>query len=474
MENRIPVVWGIDRQYVLQPFVVMHSILLHSDKEYEFILLSADEIGEDIMPLEAGLREKYRNFTVTFIKVKPEFENVVLYSGHLSKAAFHRLLIAQYVTWHRKCIYLDCDVIVNGDLTQLYETDLDGYYIAGVKDCHIISDSSTNIEHQRMLKLPSRDHYINSGVMVMNLDKIREDGLTDRFLEQSRKENWNEDQDVLNVCCYCGIKLLPLKYNLFHFYLGENIRLLTKLPYEKEEFAFSWSDPFILHMGGVYKPWISRRFKGAAQWWSLAALFQDSIWYQRYDARCSDAVGTETDLSFFFRRCADAANIVIWGFTDNGRQVCDVLMANQIRNIVAFADNNQASWGKNYKHITVENMETVKRKYQDILWVISCRRAYDEVIRELRENGAASETIIRYLYNAKPKVYYLALDQAYYEREISDMALCEFVSQIPERDKRREYIRDIIAYPHKYPEEYQYLNEKYYLDVWKNLGASLG
>lgn len=103
---------------------------------------------------------------------------------------------------YNKCIYLDCDLIVYGDLKELYETELGNNYLAGVRDCHIMEDTPREVQHQNLLGLPSRDKYVNAGVLVINLEKIRNDSLVPCFLKQLKRENWYEDQDVLNLCCY--------------------------------------------------------------------------------------------------------------------------------------------------------------------------------------------------------------------------------------------------------------------------------
>lgn len=68
------------------------------------------------------------------------FEKAQICNTHLSKAAYFRLLIPELIREYDKCIYLDCDIIVHGDLKELYEIELGNNYLAGVKDCHIIAD----------------------------------------------------------------------------------------------------------------------------------------------------------------------------------------------------------------------------------------------------------------------------------------------------------------------------------------------
>lgn len=87
----------------------------------------------------------------------------------------------------------------------------------------------------------------------MGLKRLRQDKMVPLFMEQLKKDNWYEDRDVLNVCCYPLIKTIPLKYNLFLFYLGTSIKFLYELPYGRQD--FDHDVPYILHIGGAFKAW---------------------------------------------------------------------------------------------------------------------------------------------------------------------------------------------------------------------------
>ena len=208
--KKIPVVWGIDKKYILQAFVVMRSVLMNSKQQYHFFILTADNIEDEIKDYTKILKEEFDNFEISVRKVNiGYFSEAQIHNAHLSKAAYFRILISDLVPEYDKCIYLDCDLIVYGDLKELYDIELDDNYLAGVRDCHIMEDTLREVQHQKILGIPSRDRYVNSGVLVMNLEKIRKDKLVSCFFEQLKRENWYEDQDVLNLCCYPLIKIFP-------------------------------------------------------------------------------------------------------------------------------------------------------------------------------------------------------------------------------------------------------------------------
>ncbi len=464
----IPVVWGIDRKYVLQAFVVMRSILQHSGENYHFFILTADrmEIEEEVWEAADILRKEYGNFRVTIRYADPAcFETARIYNRHLSAAAYFRLLIPELVPEYDKCIYLDCDILVHGDLKELYGIRLGDHYLAGVKDCHIIADIPREWEHQHIMGLPARDCYINSGVMVMGLKKLRQDKMTVPFLEQLEKENWNEDQDVLNVCCYPQIMTIPLKYNLFHFYTGAGIRHLYGLPYDSRDFDFDHDVPFILHLGGAYKAWDDPEVRGSREWWKTAEVFSRTRSYQSYQKRCF-LNGNDSRLSKLIARAKGSRHVAVWGYSANGRRLCDILLEYQVRQVEFFADSNEAAWGQAYKGIPVRALPSVSWKECDTLWIISCQIAYGEVIRQLKENGVSEKNIVRYIEPYTDSFYLLSRDACAYDSMVRGMAEREYVRRIPDRSDRERYIKDIMENPLQHSTEYAYLAEKYSFQYW--------
>ena len=465
-KSSIPVVWGLDEKYVLQAFVVMRSILINSKENYHFFILTADNIEDKVKEFTDILKKEYYNFEISVRTVVIEyFVNAQVYNKHLSKAAYFRLLISDLIPEYDKCIYLDCDLIVHGDLKKLYEIELGDDYLAGVKDCHIMENTPRQIEHQQVLGLPTREKYINSGVLVMNLKKMRQDELVSSFLEQLSKENWYEDQDVLNYCCYPAIKILPLKYNLFHFYLGKNIKFLLDLPYERQEFDFDHTYPYILHMGGNFKPWNSFAVKGSREWWEIAKVFQASVSYQMYWQACRQSE-KYNEIRGILDRASQSGHVVVWGYGGNGRLLCDILLGYQLENLGAIADNNEELWGKEYRGIPIKGLHSILKDYDNILWLVTCRLFYAEITEQLWNCGVNREDIIHFINYSGKRMYLLSLEESAYDKEIVKIADMEYMCQIPDRDEREKYIKSIIQNPLAYAEEYRYLAEKYAFRYW--------
>ena len=91
-------------------------------------------------------------------------------NARLNFGAYYRLFLGEVLKDIDKVLYLDCDLIVNGSLRELWETEIDDYALAGVRDR--VNDY---IHVFNRLRYPMVDGYINSGVLLINLKKWREE-----------------------------------------------------------------------------------------------------------------------------------------------------------------------------------------------------------------------------------------------------------------------------------------------------------
>ena len=104
---------------------------------------------------------------------------------HINLTTYYRLLIGEYLPKEiEKCIYLDVDICVLKDLSELFLIEMKNNYIAGVVAAGYYFNEKENCER---LNLPSMRQYVNAGMLVMNLKQIRKDNMTLKFLELSKK-----------------------------------------------------------------------------------------------------------------------------------------------------------------------------------------------------------------------------------------------------------------------------------------------
>ena len=121
-------------------------------------------------------------------------------------------------------------------------------------------------DHYDMLK----DSYIVGGIWVMNLRKIRADGLESKMLDVVKDDTivkrWN-DQDIVNIACGGKVAFLPLNYISYPYLPGLLRDPSFTSHYSRDELYDSFINPKIIHYASV-KPWNGAPVRGD-EWWAV-------------------------------------------------------------------------------------------------------------------------------------------------------------------------------------------------------------
>ncbi len=195
-------------------------------------------------------------------------------SSHFPHSIYFRYLLPQILSEDiTKVLYMDCDTVVLEDLCELWNTDITDNPIAAVRDAN-----SDDIIERNRIKIFD-DSYLNSGVLLMNLQMWRnEDGfkqLATFILNNSEKCVW-PDQDALNVVFHNRIKWLSFRYN-FQVILSEDYNRYRLHCQYHEDVKESFAKIVILHYSSVMqKPWLSDVLHPLAFIWR--SIYQDSLW----------------------------------------------------------------------------------------------------------------------------------------------------------------------------------------------------
>ncbi len=228
--------------------VVMTSLLKnHPKKQFDFYIFSSDLSKIHLQKLNK-LHLKYKDFKIHPIYMDKEiFSKLKLTIDYISIETYYRYLIADLLPSIDKILYLDADTIINDSLENLYETDLKQNYVAGVPDLWILKS-----DYQKKLGL---SHYINAGVLLMNLKQMRKDHIGQKLLDTTLKMKDRiqyQDQDIINIVCHKKIKMLDSIYN----FAIENIKS------EKSK----RKQACIIHYTGANKPWGTHKCRMATLW----------------------------------------------------------------------------------------------------------------------------------------------------------------------------------------------------------------
>ena len=232
--GRINVCIACDDNYAKYAAVVMASILKNAKEEdnLHFFILDSG-VNQDTKTKTYKLKS-IKNCEINFIDIDEElfndYKNVKTH-GYISLPAFYRLKLASLLPHIDKIIYFDCDMVINSSLDELFNIDLGGHPIGGVSD----------IKKRMVKKNPT---YVNSGMLVMDLKKFREDNIEQKLLDWTR-EHFDEikvgDQQIINETLIGDIQLLPATWNV------QSSNFTNRSSYVKR--------PNIIHYVGNQKPW---------------------------------------------------------------------------------------------------------------------------------------------------------------------------------------------------------------------------
>lgn len=184
------------------------------------------------------------------------------YSKHLVDDSKLRKLKSTWsvYTWYRcyipellpnvsRCLYLDADVIIKGNIQELFTLNMKQKAIAAV-----IDTESYNPQVFQRLQYPQQKEYICAGIMVMNLDYWREHNITGQIINyaiQNSERIEFPDQDSINVVCQDSKIILPPKFGILNTFVTNNEFIKDNISSLKEML----SDPRIIHYAG-FAPWV--------------------------------------------------------------------------------------------------------------------------------------------------------------------------------------------------------------------------
>ncbi len=213
--NEIPVFFSIDDGYAPYLAAALASAIEHSSpaRRYRAIVLY-QELSEENRTRLGALSKPH--FPIDFVAMNDGLEAITdrmsnrLRCDYFTLTIYFRLFIPALFPQYDKGIYIDSDVVLCADLAELFDTDLGSNYIGACRDLSIqhIPELMHYVENAVGVE---RLSYINSGVLLMDLKKLRESDLQGKFLELLNTYHFDciaPDQDYLNALCAGKIRYL--------------------------------------------------------------------------------------------------------------------------------------------------------------------------------------------------------------------------------------------------------------------------
>ena len=216
--DTVCVACGADDLYAMPLAVTVRSLVENLDADARVRLFVID--GGLTASSRRRLLDSWPRDRLDVEWVKPDLSALggVNVSGHIPVASYFRLLVADLLPPSvTRVVYLDSDLVVLDSLTKLWAVDLAGHPWAAVQDLNAPYVSRPNgLTTWGELRLPADRKYWNAGVLVLDLDRWRREGLGAKvlsYVRQNRRIRWH-DQDGLNAVLGGDCLELDHRWNL--------------------------------------------------------------------------------------------------------------------------------------------------------------------------------------------------------------------------------------------------------------------
>lgn len=237
-----------DEKYLIPASIMMESLVKHNSNIYIVVYSFQDDLSENAVKKIGKIIGDSGELRMCHLPqvAREIIDRAPSVGGYLiSKAMYYRLLLPYVVEEEvEKILYLDCDILIRGNLWGVYKSELNGALVGGIRDYN-----AEEFENSREVSV-----YVNAGVLLMHIKNIKEKYSQQKLLEEInlliQRKNLFGDQDIINILFENQIKLLPIVYN--NHYLVQKRFALTEREIMK--------DTIVAHFSSNIKPWMKEYF----------------------------------------------------------------------------------------------------------------------------------------------------------------------------------------------------------------------
>lgn len=248
------IVVSLDSNYISQLEVMLTSLICENPEErFDVYVLNSSITQAEFKEIKYSV--DFNRCKVIDIKVDENMFKDAPITERYPREMYFRIFAAKLLPKDiDKILYLDPDLVIINSIKSFYNLDLTGKYFAGAT--HI--SKQVNLINEVRLNMPSESEYINSGVLLMNLDLLRKEQNEQEvydYIEENTIKLVLPDQDVINgLYADKMITVDASKYNLGEFYY-KKIKYLPLSKQEKVDLKWVVNNTCIIHYYGRNKPW---------------------------------------------------------------------------------------------------------------------------------------------------------------------------------------------------------------------------
>lgn len=269
----IPVFFTIDAGYAPYLSVAIASLIDNASRDYNYnIHVIYESITDDSIQKIKTLETEYAK--IIFSEMKEGLESItnrkenLLRTDIFTLTIYYRIFIPRMFPQYDKAIYIDSDTCIAGDISELYNIELGDNLFGGCNDISC-KDNPILSRYFTMNSGASKEEYINSGILLMNMKKLRDVNFEEHFLYLLNKyhfDNVAPDQDYINAMALGKILVLPNEWDA----MPTNGNIV-------------FENPKIIHYNLFFKPWHYDNIDYEEYFWKYAdkSLFKDEIYKEK-------------------------------------------------------------------------------------------------------------------------------------------------------------------------------------------------
>lgn len=253
----IPLVFAVDDNYAPFLGVTLRSIFDNSSKDYFYkVYVLTTGLNKTNMERLSVFETEYSSLEyVNVEKSLSKISGLLHMRDYFTNATYYRFFIPSLLPEYDKVLYLDSDLIVLGDISELYNVDLGDNYIGAIPEevMNLVKVFGDYVEKGLGI---NKENYFNAGVALLNTKALREIKILDKFVELISRFTFKvtQDQDYLNLICKDKVKLIDLGWN--------------KCPLKNPN--FDDKDLKLIHFKLYYKPWLYKEVQYDEYFWKYA------------------------------------------------------------------------------------------------------------------------------------------------------------------------------------------------------------
>ena len=272
-QESVEIIFITDQKFLLPTCVAIQSLYTNRNRNRSYsIHVVCNQVAKEESNRLLSMADEHFRIDLQHVTATALHDKFVKEGFPVSITATFKFSLAEMFPTLKKALYIDGDVIIQSGLEEFYFTDINDVYAGVIPDYHALTFKG-DVWERLGIRL---DAYFNSGVMLLNLEQMRRDGITEKLIDyRLHGVNYYMDQDTLNVVFGDKVRYLNFKYNMtltnWRNKTMEELSAYYGLPQVEDKYDYL-READIVHFASSDKPWSYYDTHYADVWYSYFLL----------------------------------------------------------------------------------------------------------------------------------------------------------------------------------------------------------